>query len=68
MNSNIEFRDATTADAPRISALLTELAEEFIVGEFSTEGRLHLLAHFGASQMEERLDAVVRVRMSGALG
>jgi hypothetical protein len=40
MNSSIEVRDATTADAGRISALLTALAEEFIVGEFSTEGHL----------------------------
>jgi len=44
-------------DAQRISALLTALAEEFIVGEFSTEGRLHLLAHFGVSEMETRLEA-----------
>jgi GNAT superfamily N-acetyltransferase len=57
MKSSIEVRDATAADAPRISVLLTELAEEFIVGEFSTEGRLHLLAQFGATEMEKRLKA-----------
>ena len=57
MDSSIEVRDATVDDAPRISALLTVLAEEFIVGEFSIEGRLHLLAHFGVSEMGERLKA-----------
>jgi ribosomal protein S18 acetylase RimI-like enzyme len=57
MNSSIEFRDATAADALRISALLTTLAEEFIVREFSTEGRLHLLTQFGVTEMQERLQA-----------
>ena len=57
MNSSIEVRDATVNDAPRISALLTALAEEFILGDFSTEGRSHLLAHFGVTEMEERLKA-----------
>ena len=57
MESGIEVREATVDDAPRISALLTALAEAFIVGEFSTEGRLHLLAHFGVSEMETRLEA-----------
>ena len=55
MNPSIEFREATAGDAWRISGLLTALAEEFIVGGFSEQGRLHLLAHFGVSQMEERL-------------
>ena len=57
MDSSIEFREATVADALRISVLLTALAEEFIVGEFSTEGRLHLATHFGVAEMEERLKA-----------
>jgi ribosomal protein S18 acetylase RimI-like enzyme len=55
MTSSIEVRDATTVDAGRISVLLTALAEEFIVGEFSAHGRLHLLTHFGVTEMEERL-------------
>jgi GNAT superfamily N-acetyltransferase len=55
MNSSIEFRVATAGDASRISTLLTALSEEFIVGEFSTEGRLQLLAHFGVTEMEKRL-------------
>jgi len=57
MDSSIEVRDATVDDAPRISALLTALAEKFIVGEFSEQGRLHLLAHLGVSEMEKRLKA-----------
>jgi len=57
MDSSIEVQEATVDDAPRISALLTALAEEFIVGESSTEGRLHLLAHFGVAEMETRLEA-----------
>jgi GNAT superfamily N-acetyltransferase len=57
MNSSIEIRVATVDDAPRISGLLTALAEEFIVRDLSTEGRLHLLAHFGVSEIENRLKA-----------
>lgn len=56
-SSVIEVRDANVADAGRISVLLTALAEEFIVGELSTEGRLHLLTHFGAIEIEKRLRA-----------
>ena len=66
----IEVRDANAADAGRISVLLTALAEEFIVGEFSTEGRLHLLTHFGLAEMEERLKAAeyrFRVAEDGAM-
>ena len=57
MNRSIEVRDATEEDAARISALLTALATEFIVGEFTEQGRLHLLAHFGVTEMERRLKA-----------
>jgi len=55
MELSIVVRDATTEDAGRISELLTALAEEFIVGEFSDEGRRHLLGHFSAKEMAERL-------------
>jgi GNAT superfamily N-acetyltransferase len=57
MELSIVVREATTEDADRISGLLTVLAEEFIVGEFSEEGRRHLLAHFGVTEMQERLRA-----------
>lgn len=55
MKSSIIVREATPEDAARISELLTELAEEFIVGDFSEEGRRHLLRHFGAAEMAVRL-------------
>jgi len=55
MELSIVVRDATTEDAGRISELLTALAEEFIVGEFSEEGRRHLLTHFSVTEMAERL-------------
>jgi GNAT superfamily N-acetyltransferase len=51
----VEIRDATVGDASRISALLTELAEEFIVGDFAADGRKHLLTHFTTPEMEARL-------------
>jgi GNAT superfamily N-acetyltransferase len=57
MTISADIRDATVDDAPRISALLTALANEFIVEDFTTEGRLHLLAHFGVTEMENRLKA-----------
>ena len=57
MDRSIEVRVATVDDALRISALLTALAEEFIVRDCTTEGRLTLLAHFGVSEMERRLKA-----------
>jgi GNAT superfamily N-acetyltransferase len=41
MQTTIEIRDATEDDAPRISTLLTELAQEFIVGDFAEDGRKH---------------------------
>jgi GNAT superfamily N-acetyltransferase len=55
MSSNVMIRSATTEDARPISELLTALAEEFIVGDFPEEGRLHLLAHLDAVQMGTRL-------------
>jgi GNAT superfamily N-acetyltransferase len=55
MESGIIVRVATAEDASRISALLTELAEEFIIGELPAEGRRHLLMHFGVVEMAVRL-------------
>jgi GNAT superfamily N-acetyltransferase len=57
MQSTIEIRDATVDDAPRISALLTELAQEFIVRDFAADGRKHLLTHFAVPEMEARLQS-----------
>jgi ribosomal protein S18 acetylase RimI-like enzyme len=55
MESSMVVREATTEDAVCISGLLTALAEEFIVGEFSEEGRRHFLAHFSVEEMAGRL-------------
>ena len=55
MRSSVIIRSATIEDAGPISELLTALAEEFIVGDFPEEGRLHLLAHLEAVQMRMRL-------------
>lgn len=52
---NISIRRGTVRDAERISKLLTELAEEFIVKEFSPEGRSHLLGELSATEVEQRL-------------
>jgi ribosomal protein S18 acetylase RimI-like enzyme len=57
MQVSIGIRHATVGDALRISVLLSALAEEFIVRDFTSEGRLHLLAHFGVTEMEQRLKA-----------
>jgi GNAT superfamily N-acetyltransferase len=51
----ITIRDATEDDAPRISALLTQLAEDFIVGDFAADGRKHLLSQFTVPEMQTRL-------------
>jgi len=55
MRSSVIIRNATIEDTGPISDLLTALAEEFIVGDFPDEGRLHLLAHLEAVQMGTRL-------------
>ena len=55
MEPRITIRRPTIEDAERISALLSALAEEFIVGDFSDEGREHLLAHLAQGEMEKRL-------------
>jgi len=55
MRLSVIIRNATIEDTGPISDLLTALAEEFIVGDFPEEGRLHLLAHLEAVQMGTRL-------------
>ena len=51
----MRIRVATAADAASISALLTALAEEFIVGDFPAAGREHLLSEFSTAAMADRL-------------
>lgn len=52
---NITIRKGTLGDAERISKLITELAEEFIVNDFTAEGRLHFLADHSPGQLAKRL-------------
>ena len=52
---NVSIRRGTVGDAERISKLVTELAEEFIVKDFTTEGRLHFLGDHSSAQVEQRL-------------
>lgn len=53
----VTIRRATTDDASRISALLTSLAEEFIVRDFTAEGRKRLLSLFSVAQVAARLSS-----------
>jgi len=55
MNERITVRRPTIEDAERISALLSELAERFIIGEFTPEGREQPLANLGVVEMRKRL-------------
>jgi GNAT superfamily N-acetyltransferase len=52
---DIRVRIPRATDAGRISALLTALTEEFIAGDFSTEGREHLMSEFSVAAMAGRL-------------
>jgi ribosomal protein S18 acetylase RimI-like enzyme len=51
----ISIRAGTASDAAAISRLVTSLAEGFIVGEFTAEGRAQFLADHTAAKVAERL-------------
>ena len=53
--SDVSIRKGTVRDAERISRLITELAQEFIVKEFTPEGRSRFLDELSATEMEQRL-------------
>ncbi len=53
--SNPSIRRGTPPDAERISRLITALSEEFIVGEFTAEGRAHFLREHSATEVNHRL-------------
>jgi GNAT superfamily N-acetyltransferase len=55
--SGIKIRNATLDDAGSISALLAELAREFIVRDFTDAGRAYLLAQFSVPEMAARLQS-----------
>jgi GNAT superfamily N-acetyltransferase len=52
---NVAIRRGTVRDAERISKLIIELAEEFIVKDFTAEGRSRFLGELSATEMEQRL-------------
>jgi ribosomal protein S18 acetylase RimI-like enzyme len=52
---DISIRKGTVRDAERISRLITELAEEFIVKDITADGRLHFLGDHSPTQVEQRL-------------
>ncbi len=56
----------TRQDAGQISRLLIALADEFILGEFSAEGRAHLLKSLSVHEMERRLDGPYRFYVAEA--
>jgi GNAT superfamily N-acetyltransferase len=51
----ILIRRGTTQDAERVSGLIIALSEEFIVGEFTTEGRAHFLRDHSTIEVRQRL-------------
>ena len=51
----LSIRRGTIEDAGRISTFITALSEEYIVGEFSPEGREHFLRDHTASEVHKRL-------------
>ena len=54
MKANCNIRAGTIQDAGAISALITNLAEEFIVNEFEPEGKAHFLGEITPDKMRER--------------
>jgi GNAT superfamily N-acetyltransferase len=49
------IRPGTAADAERISRFVIELSQEFIVGEFTPEGRAQFLGDHAAAKVGQRL-------------
>jgi len=63
---NFSIKTGTVRDAERVSALITVLAEAFIVNEFSEEGRTHLLREMAPDKMRERLSGDYRFFLAEA--
>src|SRR4029077_1482064 len=51
----ILIRCGMAQDAEQISSLVTALSEEFIVGEFTAEGRTHFLRDHTTTEVHQRL-------------
>ena len=52
---NITIRRGTIQDAERVSALVTALSDEFIVGEFPPHGRTRFLDEHSPTEVSRRL-------------
>src|SRR5436190_20478191 len=52
---DIVIRRGTIEDAERVSSLVTVLSEEFIVGEFTSEGRSYFLNEHSPAEVHKRL-------------
>ena len=52
---DIAIRRGTIEDAERVSSLVTALSEEFIVGEFTPEGRSYFLHEHSPTEVHKRL-------------
>jgi len=53
-NCLITIRQGSVADAPRVSELLVSLSKEFIVTDFSEDGRSYFLSELAPEKMAER--------------
>ncbi|HZM33787.1 MAG TPA: GNAT family N-acetyltransferase [Burkholderiales bacterium] len=52
---DIAIRRGTIEDAERVSSLVTALSEEFIVNEFTADGRAHFLKEHSPAEVHQRL-------------
>jgi ribosomal protein S18 acetylase RimI-like enzyme len=52
---DITMRRGTIQDAERVSSLVTALSEEFIVGEFTPQGRAYFLREHTPAEVRKRL-------------
>jgi len=55
LKRSLAIRRAAPSDAARISRFVVALSEEFIVGEFTPQGRAHFLNDHSAANVEQRL-------------
>lgn len=60
----MRVRIGEVSDAERVSRLLVELSEEFILSEFSAAGRSHLLEEFAAPAMAQRIAGSFRFHLA----
>src|SRR5688572_21292716 len=55
VEDTLAIRRGTIDDAAPISALVTSLSEQYIVGEFTAAGRAHFLAEHTTHEVRQRL-------------